>query len=182
MPLFCTKCGNSIEDTSKFCTSCGASSGAIEEVFSDNDVLLEIRPHFIGWACFWYDLPGSLILSLFALPILGYFSPLIMPFLVHFGQKQFFKKTVFRFYKTRVECEIDFIMKYNKTLKYKNILDPELKIGFLQQKHNVGTIMLSAALDDGAGGLWITNVLNPEVQYQKIKELIANSPIITGNS
>lgn len=172
--MYCTSCGVQLEQNTNFCTSCGAKTEQEVSTVEDNQVLFEIKPHFIGPMSILYDIPLYLVVAFFMLfiPFFGKFFWL-SPVIGYIGQREFAKRTVYKFYKTRVECHCEFIISSVTTIKYKNITETSLKQGPAQKKHNLGNITLVTAAES-CKIMYLYSIQTPDAIYSKIKELIEN--------
>lgn len=102
-----------------------------------------------------------------------------VPLISYFGKKYTYKYTIYNFYGTKVEYIENFWTKEIKSVSYKRILEVNLKKGLLQQGYNLGTIVLSTAATgdiskEARSGITIANIENPDVVYNKIKQLVEN--------
>jgi len=195
--MFCKACGKPIEENAKFCPNCG--TGTMQDnsnPISDSVVLLTLKPRFITLTAILKSLPTSLFIvimgaSLFSGVAGAYFKdysaiPVIIVavialfcviFLSCFFAFETNKKTIYHFYKTKVEYHEGFLGKDTKTLKYNRVLETELKKGIIQQIYGVGSIYLTTGGVSASGssnGVFIIDIPNPDKNYRVIKELIDN--------
>lgn len=100
-----------------------------------------------------------------------------IPFLVYFGQKRTYEKTVYKFYRDKLVYMEGFLASEEKTIKYDKITESSLREGIFQKKYNLGTVRLATpATSVGSGrsssGIRIQDIEHPEKVYKKVKELI----------
>lgn len=203
--MFCNNCGKQLEDGANFCPSCGTAAGQAEApktTINDNEVILTIKPKFIGFLIWMKIIPSTLFLSFWCGGFLGGLSQMFfgnhhelnpIPFLV-FGilpliiipPATYFialgknKNTIYHFYKTKVEYHEGFLGRDSKTLSYNKILETELNKGIFEQHFGIGTVFLSTSGVSmketmGGNGITMTNIPNPDENYKLIKDLIDKS-------
>jgi membrane protein YdbS with pleckstrin-like domain len=202
--MFCKECGNKIEDAAKFCSKCGASTSGKDIEFSSvnlNTPVVTARPVFIPWVTVASVLPIQLFMTvwaggffggfgMFGLKALGLNLPLWftfvffgalaffgIPFIAYYSKKKTYAKTEYKFYPDRLEYAEGFWTAENKTIKYKNITETNLRKGIIQKKYGLGTIILSTpatGIQQGRArsGIRISDIENTEEIYNKVQSLI----------
>jgi uncharacterized membrane protein YdbT with pleckstrin-like domain/RNA polymerase subunit RPABC4/transcription elongation factor Spt4 len=199
---FCPQCG-----TNQFSEHSSTATAVKEPETSyqvDNTTpLLVIRPVFIPWVAIAGIIPLQIFMtiwgggffggfSMFAVKALGlnlptwftfvFFGALFfcgIPFLTYFSSKRTTKETEYRFYADRLEYAEGFWTTEQKSIKYSDIKEVNLRQGIVQRKHGLGTIQLSTASasampssNRGFSGIRLHNIPDVEEVYQKAKELV----------
>lgn len=168
--MLCTNCKKEIDNDAKFCPFCGES---IEKPEEKDKILFSLKPVFIVTGkTLSIQIPIYLFLSIF---LFMFFGPLVFifgPIFMHFALKGYYELRSYNFYPDRLESISNFISKQLTTLKYKNITSTELKKGIIQQDYNLGTIILSTGRMDMGGIMMISDIPNPDENYEKILQLI----------
>lgn len=100
-----------------------------------------------------------------------------IPILTYFASTRTYAKTEFRFFPDKLEYYEGFFAIEEKTIPYKNITEVNLRRGILQRKYGLGTIVLSTpatgfASGRARSGIRIYDIENPELNYQKIKNMV----------
>jgi len=201
--MFCKECGNQIEDDAKFCSKCGSSTSSISKTLeADTSVpIITARPVFIPWVTIVSVLPIQLFMTVWAGGFFGgfgmfgakaiglnlppwftfvFFGALAffgIPFLAYFTKKKTYTKTEYLFYADRLEYAEGFWTAENKTIKYKNITEANLRKGIIQKKYGLGTIILSTpatGIQQGRArsGIRISDIEHADEIYNKVLELI----------
>ncbi len=202
--MFCKECGNKVEDTAKFCSKCGASTSEKGVKTASVDLktpVVTAKPVFIPWITIASVLPIQLFITVWAGGLLGglgllgvnalglnlpiwstfvFFGALVffgIPFLAYYAKKKTYAKTEYKFYPDRLEYAEGFWTVENKTIKYKNITETNLRRGILQKKYGIGSIIFSTpstGTQQGSArsGIIISDIENTEKIYSKVLELI----------
>ena len=102
-----------------------------------------------------------------------------IPILTYFASSRTYDKTEFRFYPDKLEYYEGFFTVEEKTIKYKNITEVNLRRGIFQRKYGLGTIILSTPATGfskgrARSGIRIYDIENPEVNYEKIKKMVGD--------
>ena len=100
-----------------------------------------------------------------------------IPILVYFVKKKTYAKTKYLLYPDRLEYAEGFWTAENKTIKFKNITEANMRTGVIQKKYGLGSILLSTpatGIQQGTAksGIRILDVENTKKIYDKILELI----------
>ena len=203
--MFCKECGTKIDDGAKFCSNCGTSTSPIEaekkSTYDSGLPLITARPVFIPWVAVASVIPIQIFMtiwvggffggfSMFGIEALGldlpawfpfvFFAALAffgIPFLTYYSKKRTYEKTEYRFYTDRLEFAEGFWAVENKTVKFKNVTEANLRKGVIQKKYGLGTIILSTPATGfqqgrARSGIRIADIENPDSIYNKILELI----------
>lgn len=202
--MFCIKCGNQLEDTASFCSKCGTATSKNNNGDVDIDLdtpVVTARPVFIPWVTIASVLPIQLFMTvwaggffgvfgMFGLAALGlnpppwftfvFFGALAffgIPFITYYAGKKTYAQTEYKFYPDRLEYSEGFWTAENKTIKYKNVTETNLRKGIIQKKYGLGTIILSTpatGIQEGRAqsGIRISDIENTEEIYNKVQELI----------
>lgn len=204
--MFCKECGNQIEEDAKFCKECGARTSSENQfkqrVFDTKRPLITAKPVFIPWVTIISILPIQLFMTVWAGGFFGGFGMLGataiglnippwstfvffgtlaffgIPFLTYYAKKKTYAKTKYSFYTDRLEYAEGFWAAENKTIKYKNITEANMRKGIIQKKYGLGTIILSTPATGtqqgrARSGIKISDIENVEEVYKKILELIS---------
>jgi len=203
--MYCKKCGNEIEGDVKFCPQCGTRSTS-KNKFKGHTVdtktpMITATPVFIPWVAIVAIIPIQLFMTVWAGGFFGGFGLFGVKFLdlslppwftfvffgglaffgipitAYFAKKKTYAKTKYSFYSDRLEYAEGFWTTENKTIKYKNITEANMRIGVIQKKYGLGTILLSTpatGIQQGKArsGIRILDIENIEKIYNKILELI----------
>lgn len=168
--MLCENCKKEIDNDAKFCPFCGESIVISKE---NEQILFTLKPIFlINYRTLAISIPVSLFLAIFLVMFFGFWSFIFTPIFIHFALKGYYELKSYNFYPDRIESVSDFIVKQRTTLKYKNIVSTELKKGVIQQDYNLGTIILGTGRMDLGGMMIISDIHNPDENYEKILELI----------
>ncbi|NQU17653.1 MAG: PH domain-containing protein [Candidatus Saganbacteria bacterium] len=202
--MFCQKCGNQMDDGSKFCTKCGnpvaggapgAAAPAAKPVVESKDPVLVLKPKFVlmlallsNLAMVFYVpfvaaifvvafIEGSHILLVAGLVVLVVFGIIAaFPIVI---KKITYGKTSYRFYNTRLDYFEGFWTVEEKTIDYRKVTEVNLRKGFIQKMFGLGTIILSTPATGGSygmamSGIHLKDLENPDQVYKKLKELVHN--------
>ena len=142
--MFCSKCGNSLEDNAKFCDKCGNPTGSVtsgdydikKEKVIDNEVKLVVKPKFKAM----YHMLGGIIASVITGMFVGFASMaggeigvglIVMLIITLIGigisrlsiifKKMQIEKMEYSFYNTKVCYKDSFLNQVEKEVKYKHI-------------------------------------------------------------
>lgn len=203
--MFCKECGTKIDDDAKFCSNCGTSTSLVETekkaTYDSGLPLITARPVFIPWVTIASVIPIQIFMTIWAGGFFGGFSmfgiealgldlptwfPFVffaslaffgIPFLTYYAKKKTYEKTEYKFFSDRLEFAEGFWTVENKTVKYRNVTEANLRKGVIQKKYGLGTIILSTpASGFSQGRAWsgirIADIENPDQVYNKILQLI----------
>lgn len=203
--MYCKKCGNKIEGDAQFCSQCGTkrpSKDKFTRYASDTKTpLMTATPVFIPWVAIMSVIPIQLFMTVWAGGFFGgfglfgvqaaginlppwftfvFFGALAffgIPILAYFTKKKTYAKTTYSFYPDRLEYAEGFWTTENKTIKYQNITEANMRKGVIQKKYGLGTILLSTpatGIQQGKArsGIRILDIENTEKVYDKVLELI----------
>lgn len=188
--MFCSKCGNQLDDNAKFCDKCGTpTNGAakVEEKVPDNECVLSVKPTFnilyfmfkpiVIIAIFLiFSLIGSFAGGGFSVFLSGLIISLIIfvicgiPMLFKIIQ---FKNMEYSFYKTKVIYRDSFLNQAEKEVKYKYIRECVLVRTLVDRIFGYGRVTLYTNAESGfANGIMIPYLKNSNEIYKQIKELL----------
>lgn len=202
--MFCKKCGNKLEATAQFCSACGATTSSNDiksDSFNSNTPIITARPVFIPWVAVASIVPIQLFATLWATGFLGGFGlfaiqalelnlPQWLPFaffgvlaffgipiVLYYAKKKTYATTEYIFYRDRLEYAEGFWTTENKTIKYKNITETNLRKGVIQKQYGLGTIILSTPATGtqqgrAKSGVSVTDIENTEEIYKKVQKLM----------
>ena len=203
--MFCKKCGNEIEVDEKFCSQCGARSPSknrskgfsvdkktplltAEPVFHPLVAIISIIPiqlfmtvwaggFFGGFGLFGVQALDINIPPWFTFVFFGALAFFGIPILVFFVKKKTYAKTKYLFFADRLEYAEGFWTLENKTIKYKNITEANMRRGVVQKMYGLGTILLATpatGMQQGTSksGIRILDIENTKKIYDKILDLI----------
>ncbi len=207
--MYCSKCGQQNADEARFCNSCGApmSSSSRSTGFSAGDSstpLLVLRPVFVPSVAIASIIPLQLFFTdwgggffggfgMFGAQALGLDLPMwftfvffgalfffAIPFIAYTAWKKTYAKTEYRFFPNKLDYYEGFFTVEEKSIAYRNITEVNLRKGIFQQKHGLGTIVLSTpATGAGSGrarsGIRVRDIENPDVVYRQVKDLISRA-------
>ena len=192
--MFCSKCGNLLEDTARFCDKCGTATMINAHNMSntrtkmvDDEVLLSVKPTYKSIYFMWgtylivacimiFTIIVDMIVSEWRLMIFGFIMSILIiavkyVFLI-FKKKQL-NYMRYDFYKTKVEYSDSFLNKAEKEVKYKHIRECVLSRTVSDRIFGFGRIILYTNAETGFGnGIMIPFLENSEEIYKQIKELI----------
>ena len=138
--------------------------------------MFSVRPVFVGWIAFLYQLPlqlfftlwsaiffGGLISSLRILPkdsmlpflVFGGLAFCAVPLVTYFGKKLNYARTEYKFLDDRLEFEEGFFTINEKIIKFRDITEVTLRKNILQRLYDLGTIYLAT---QATGSMARTNV------------------------
>lgn len=188
--MFCSKCGNILEDNAKFCDKCGTATMANNNStikIADDEVQLSVKPKYKSIYFMWgiYVLILLLmILAIFFSIVFESWSGFVIGLVVCgvilgisaisliFKKKQL-QHMKYDFYKTKVEYSDSFLNKAEKEVKYKHIRECVLSRTVSDRIFGFGRIVLFTNAETGFGnGILIPFVENSETIYKQIKKLI----------
>jgi len=100
-----------------------------------------------------------------------------IPLLTYYAKKRTYEKTEYKFYSDRLEFAEGFWTVENKTVKFKNVTEANLRKGVIQKNYGLGTIILSTPATGfqqgrARSGIRIADIENPDHVYNKILKLI----------
>lgn len=191
---FCSTCGSAQQ--------AGVSQPAAPRMVQDSgEPQFQLRPVFVPSLQVLGHIPIFLFLGLWGGLFFGGFSQVFLQFadlgiptwfpFVFFGavfafvlpivsfrvNKKTYARTEYTFFADKLDYFEGFFTVEEKTIALHRVTEVNLRKGFFQQKHGLGTILLSTpATSAGAGrasaGIRIHDVENPDENYKRIKELI----------
>lgn len=194
--MFCSKCGNLLEDAARFCDKCGNPTGgggvinnvATKEKLVDDEVKILVKPKFKTL----YHMLGAIIASIITGIFIGFvslvsgeilISLIVMVIVSLFGiglagigvifKKMQMKKMEYAFYNTKVCYKDSFLNQVEKEVKYKHIRECLLSRSIMDRIFGFGRIVLYTNAETGfANGIFIPCVENSEEVYKQIKALL----------
>ena len=191
---FCSACGTAQQS--------GAPQPATPRIVGDSgETVLELRPVFVPSLQILGHIPIFLFLGLWGGLFFGGFSQVFLQFadlgipswfpFVFFGavfafvlpllsyrvNRKTYARTRYTFYRDKLDYYEGFFTVEEKTIDLRRVTEVNLRKGFFQQKHGLGTILLSTpATSAGTGrasaGIRIHDVEDPDGNYKRIKELV----------
>lgn len=195
--MFCSKCGNVLEDTARFCDKCGnptgvgeANSNIVKEKKVDDEVQLVVKPKFkalyfmlpviitsvivIVLSCLFAALEGLLVIGL--LMSLGISAVILVTTAISMLFKKIQMKNMeFTFYNTKIVYKDSFLNQVEKEVKYKNVRECILTRTIFDRIFGFGRIAIFTNAESGyANGIGILYVENSAEVYKRIKELLDN--------
>ncbi len=202
--MYCKNCGILIDNDSKYCSKCGSPTFSVTSTTSEPDnsqPIITVRPVFIPWLTILAVIPIQLFMTVWAGGFFGGFSLIALKFLniqlpiwstfaffgalaffgipaaAYFARKNTYSRTEYKFYSDHLDYAEGFWTVENKTIKYKNITEVNMRQGVIQKKYGLGTIILSTpAMGFQRGrarsGILVSDIENPAEIYEKLKELI----------
>ena len=92
----------------------------------------------------------------------------------YYVKKKTYAKTEYKFCPDRLEYAEGFWTLENKTIKYKNITEINLRRGIIQKRYGLGTIIFStpASGNQTKSGIRISDIDDPEELYEIVHNLI----------
>ncbi|MBO5141738.1 MAG: PH domain-containing protein [Clostridia bacterium] len=189
--MFCSKCGNFLEDTAKFCDKCGNPTGVanmavnnvVKEKIVDNEPVLVVKPKFKAL----YFMMASIITSIILILIIticslgeGFFISLIVAAVILgvaginvLFKKMQIKNMEYAFYRTKILYKDSFLNQTEKEVKYKHIREALLSRTVTDRIFGFGRIILFTNAESGFGnGILIPFVENSQETYNRIKDLL----------
>jgi uncharacterized membrane protein YdbT with pleckstrin-like domain len=143
------------------------------------ELILSLRPVFIGWITFVMQLPLQLFLTFWAalffggmtsslvsvfskdshigFLLFGAIAFLSVPLIAYVGKRLNYARTEYRFFDDHLEFEEGFFSINKKVVKFRDVKEVTLHKGVLQRIYGLGTIYL-ATLATGTGS---TRGMNP---------------------
>ena len=195
--MFCSQCGNVLEDTARFCDKCGnptgvgeANSNIVKEKKVDDEVQLVVKPKFkalyfmlpviitsvivIVLSCLFAALEGLLVIGL--LMSLGISAVILVTTAISMLFKKIQMKNMeFTFYNTKIVYKDSFLNQVEKEVKYKNVRECILTRTIFDRIFGFGRIAIFTNAESGyANGIGILYVENSAEVYKRIKELLDN--------
>lgn len=195
--MFCSKCGNVLEDTARFCDKCGNPTGVgevnsniVKEKKVDDEVQLVVKPKFkaiyfmlpaiiasvivIVLSCLFAALEGLLVIGL--LMSLGISAVILVTTAISMLFKKIQMKNMeFTFYNTKIVYKDSFLNQVEKEVKYKNVRECILTRTIFDRIFGFGRIAIFTNAESGyANGIGILYVENSAEVYKRIKELLDN--------
>lgn len=109
--------------------------------------------------------------------ICGIILFITIPAVYYYVTKKNYSKSWYRFYPDKLEFYEGFFVIQEKTIKYKNITELNLRRGFLQRRYGLGTIIISTPATGfsrgrAVSGIRIKDIQEPEIAYIRIKEMV----------
>lgn len=191
---FCSHCGTELAETTDV-----RSKKKRKKRIDPNKPIISTRPVFVPSVVLYGQIPiqlfftflgmfmvggiGKTVAGYFGIDIPLWFSFLSMgllfflgvPGLLYFAKKNTYAQTRYRFFPDRVEYAEGFFTAEQKTIKYKNVTEVNLRQNILQQKHGLGSVILGTPTDDdskGGSGIVVSDIKNPQAIYDKVKRLV----------
>jgi len=132
---------------------------------------------FGGFSMFLVKFLGLNLPNWFTFVFFGALAFFGVPFLAYYAKKRTYEKTVYKFFPDRFEYTEGFWTTENKTIKYKNITEVNMRKGVIQKKYDLGTIVLSTpAIGVQRGraqsGIRISDIQDSENIYKKVLKLV----------
>ena len=192
--MFCQKCGNQIDDNSKFCEKCGASlvnsdNLNVETKVEDNDIILTVKPKFkFLYNSLGFIITVSIVSFFFMFPIMFvddviwtmigiliiFFIPVVLIWAIAMAVKNAqYKKYTYNFYRTKVIYRDTFLNISEKEVKYKFIREIVFTQSFVQRWFNIGNVVLYTNAQSGMNnGIFLRSVENVKAVYQEVKNIV----------
>ncbi len=191
--MFCSKCGNLLEDTAKFCDKCGtptgsapASGSVVAEKKPDTEVLLHIKPKYkmiyFWWSAFLamaFILIIAILIAVFTSDFTCVWGGLTWCAIIAvckaislLFKKRQIKCMEYDFYRTKVCYKDSFLNKAEKEVKYKHIREVILTRSISDRIFGFGKIMLYTNAETYGNGILIPFLDDSESVYKKVKELL----------
>lgn len=191
---FCSHCGAELAETSDT-----KNKNKKKKKADPNKPIITARPVFVPSVVLYGQIPiqlfftflgmfmvggiGKTVAGYFGIDIPLWFSFLSMgllfflgvPALLYYAKKNTYGQTRYRFYRDRLEYAEGFFTAEQKTIKYKNVTEVNLRQNILQQKHGLGSVILSTPTDDdakGGSGIVVSDIKNSQAIYDKVKQLV----------
>jgi len=138
--------------------------------------MFSVRPVFVGWITFLYQLPfqlfftiwsgaffGSITSSFHVFPknssipfvLFGGIAFLGFPLVAYFGKKLNYARTEYKFSEDKLEFEEGFFNVTEKVIKFRDVKEVTLRKNIFQRMYDLGTIYLAT---DATGSSTRTNV------------------------
>lgn len=161
---------------------------SIQPVFKSSLVLMTIFP-FQLFISIWGALFFSGIFTPFTMTkeqtgpdmriqiMIGLILFVTIPAVYYFITKKNYSKSWYRFYADKLEFYEGFFIIQEKTIKYANITELNLRRGFLQRYFKLGTIIISTPATGytrgrAMSGIKIRDIAEPEMIYRQVRELV----------
>lgn len=189
--MYCNKCGKKMEETDRFCGSCGNPNPLVLDsktinAVENGQIKLKIKPIFnIGYQIMINLSWGFVALVLMIVnknkevynsSTIPWILAIILIFMLIkmiFDYLQY-QATEYNFYNTKIEYKNGFLNKSEKTLKYKDIREVEKKEGILERIFKLGTIIIYTNASNQNNGIRIHSLENIDEQFEKINQLKNN--------
>ncbi|MHA1398410.1 MAG: PH domain-containing protein [Candidatus Heimdallarchaeaceae archaeon] len=202
--MICEFCGALNDSGDLFCSKCGKplpkAESSLESV--SDEPLMVLKPTFVLWG----NIGGLIIITLFlTLWCAGFFGMIIssiiaavsddfgfnfipiiviailtffgFPIFYKYTKKKAYSKTEYRIYSDRIDYYEGFFTINRKTVLFSNVTQVSMSERLYQQKHNLGTILLStpalSSMKGYSSGVKIKDIQSPEKVYKKLREIIA---------
>ena len=193
--MYCSKCGNVLEDTARFCDKCGNPTGVgevnnniVKEKRVDNEVRILVKPRFKALYFMLSSIIASVFVSLFMIFITviegEFLAGLLMALIISaiilgasaialIFRKMQIKNMEYTFYSTKILYKDSFLNQTEKEVKYKHIRECVLTRTVFDRIFGFGRIILFTNAESGYGnGIVIPFVENSSEVYKQIKELL----------
>jgi len=140
--------------------------------------MFSVRPVFVGWIAFLYQLPFQLFFTIWSGAFFGgitssvhVFSknssiPFVLfggiaflgfPLVAYFGKKLNYARTEYKFSEDKLEFEEGFFNVTEKVIKFRDVKEVTLRKNIFQRMYDLGTIYLAT---DATGSSTRTNVFS----------------------
>lgn len=188
----------------KFCASCGTKLSQPEnlsEQIGTSTPIITAQPVFVPWVALASVIPIQLFMTVWAGGFFGGFSMVGLqaigielpfgttfiffgalaffgiPAIVYFTKKNTYQQTEYKFYIDRLEYAEGFWTAESKVIKYRNIIEANLRKGVIQKKYGLGTIILSTPATGSQegrsrSGIKIADIENAEAIYEEVLKLL----------
>lgn len=193
--MYCSKCGNVLEDTARFCDKCGNPTGVgevnsniVKEKKVDNEIRILVKPRFKALYFMLSSIVASVFVSLFMIFITviegEFLAGLLMALIISaiilgasaialIFRKMQIKNMEYTFYSTKILYKDSFLNQTEKEVKYKHIRECVLTRTVFDRIFGFGRIILFTNAESGYGnGIVIPFVENSSEVYKQIKELL----------
>jgi membrane protein YdbS with pleckstrin-like domain len=197
---FCPKCGTKITVAGTDPDSNVSQKSSFEH-YADKNPTFSVQPVFNPTFVLMTIFPIQLFISIWgAFFFSGIFAPfsktfdrggpepriqiliglilfITIPTVYYYITKKNYSKSWYRFYNDRLEFYEGFFIIQEKTIKYGNITELNLRRGFLQRHFKLGTIIISTPATGysrgrAVSGIRIRDIAEPESVYNKVKEIV----------
>ncbi len=101
-----------------------------------------------------------------------------IPLLTYWAKARTYALTEYRFFPSKLDYYEGFFTVEEKTIDYRNVTEVNLRKGIFQQKHGLGTIILSTPATGGRrarSGIRISDIENPDQVYGQVKDLVGRA-------
>ena len=192
--MFCSKCGNALEDSAKFCDKCGQQTGNGDTSTNvtptkviDDVIQLSLKPKYKSLYFLWgtyvtmaFVLILCIILSasteFFSYTMIGGLIFCLILFINRLIALIFRKKQLecmrYDFYKTKINYSDSFLNKREKEVKYKYFRECSISRRISDRIFGFGSIILHTSAEGFSNGIIIPYLEDSENVYKQIKQLL----------